>query len=442
MPNFERHLMNYLQFLTGFIFFIGLAYIFSIDRSSINWRLVISGLLLQVLFSFLLLKTPFFAEIFQTLSKGFVRVMDFSLVGAQFIFGDLARNSAAASNVKHNLGFIFAFQVLPTIIFFSMLTSGLYYLGILQKIVYVMAWLMSKTMKISGAESLSAAGNIFLGQTEAPMLIKPFIANMSKSEIMCVMTGGMATIAGGVMAAYIQFMGGTEMQSKIEFATYLITASIMNAPAGIVFSKILYPETQEINTKLNINKEKFGSNLIEALSIGASDGVKLAANVGAMLLAFIALIALLNYGLEKIGSLVGLNDLISTASDGYFKTLNMQFVLGQIYRFFAFFMGVPWEETLKVGSLLGQKTVINEFISYIDLSFMKQNNLLSKKSILITTFALCGFSNFSSIAIQVGAMSVLAPNQRANFAALGFRALLAASLACFMSALWAGLLIS
>ncbi len=434
--------MPYFQAIVGYLFFLLIAYLFSSARNSINYRLVFSGLVLQFILAVLLLKTPFFVEGFQFASKCFVRVLDFSLVGAQFLFGDLARNSMASDQVKHNLGFIFAFQVLPTIVFFSTLTSGLYYLGILQKIVFGMAWLMSRTMKISGAESLSAAGNIFLGQTEAPLLVKPFIANMTKSEIMCVMTGGMATIAGGVMAAYIQFLGGNDTASKVAFASYLLTASIINVPASIVFAKILYPETKQVDQELKLNRESFGANLLDALSIGASDGVKLAANVGAMLLAFIALIALVNFGFEKFGAITGLNDLIYSSTSGRFVVLNMQYILGQVYRIFAFFMGIPWYETLQVGSLLGQKTVINEFVSYLSLSEMKNAGTLSARSVYISTFALCGFSNFSSIAIQVGAMSVLAPSQRSNFSELGLRALLAASLACFMSGLWAGILVN
>lgn len=433
--------MQTTQGLLGLGVFLLIGYVFSHNKKGIDWRLIISGLLLQLVLSVMLLKTPLLVDVFHFISKCFVKVMDFSLIGAQFVFGDLAKNSLAVSNAKHNLGFIFAFQVLPTIVFFSMLTSGLYYAGILQKVVWALAWVMSKTMRISGAESLSAAGNIFLGQTEAPLLIKPFIPQMTKSEIMCVMTGGMATIAGGVMAAYIQFMGGTEMESKIQFASYFITASIMNAPAGIAFAKLIYPQTEVIDAQLNINKEKFGANLMEALTIGVTEGVKLAANVGAMLLAFIALIALLNYILEFAGGVIGVNPYINNITNGIFSRFNMQFILGELYRIFAFLMGVPWGETLQVGSLLGQKTVLNEFLSYIDLAQMKEDGSISRQSVIISTFALCGFSNFSSIAIQVGAMSVMAPQKRAVFAEMGFRALLAASLACFTSGIWAGLLL-
>ncbi|MFN0047713.1 MAG: NupC/NupG family nucleoside CNT transporter [Cytophagales bacterium] len=433
--------MLYFQAIAGYVFFLFVAYLFSSSRKSINYRLIIAGLILQFVLAVLLLKTPFFVEGFQFASRCFVKVLDFSLVGAQFLFGDLAKNSASG-NVNHNLGFVFAFQVLPSIVFFSTLTAGLYYLGILQKVVFGMAWLMSKTMKISGAESISAVSNIFLGQTESPLLVKPFLAKMTKSEIMCVMTAGMATIAGGVMAAYIQFLGGNDTQSKIAFASYLLTASVINVPSSIVFAKILYPETKNIDKKLELNNENFGSNLLDALSIGATDGVKLAVGVGAMLLTFISLIALVNYGFEKMGAVTGLNEIINNNTAGVFSVLNMQYILGQICRPFAFFMGIPWHETLQVGSLLGEKTVINEFVSYLSLSEMKNAGTLSARSIYIATFALCGFSNFSSIAIQVGAMSVLAPNQRSTFSELGFRALLAASLACFMSGLWAGILLN
>jgi CNT family concentrative nucleoside transporter len=433
--------MSYFQALAGFLFFLFTAWFFSSNRKNINWKLVLSGLCLQLFLSLLLTKVPFFVDIFMFLSRCFVKLLDFSLYGAVFLFGDLAKNSGAFSDVKHNLGFIFAFQVLPTIVFFSTFTSGLYYLGILQKVVFAMAWLMSKTMKISGAESLSAAGNIFLGQTEAPLLVKPFISNMTRSEMLCLMTGGMATIAGGVMAAYIAFLGGDSVEGRITFAAHLLTASIMNAPAGIVFAKILLPETEKINTQLKLNKEKFGTNLIDALSNGASEGVKLAANVGGMLLAFIAVVAFVNFIFQKTGFWLGINSWIAESTSGKFDALSMQYILGQIYRPVAWFMGVPWNESLQVGSLLGQKTVINEFVSYIELTELKNKNLLSSHTIVICTFALCGFSNFSSIAIQLGGISIMAPTRKSVISELGFRALLAASLACFSSGIWAGILL-
>ncbi|MDX2191232.1 MAG: nucleoside transporter C-terminal domain-containing protein, partial [Bacteroidota bacterium] len=424
-------IVDFIIPIVGFFIFIVIAWSLSVNRTAIDWKLVISGFGLQILLAFMFLKLPFTIEVLQFVSRAFVKILDFSLQGAQFLFGDLAKNSQANLDVKHNLGFIFAFQVLPTIIFFSSLTAGLYYLGILQKVVWVLAWMMSKTMRISGAESLSASGNIFLGQTEAPMLIKPFIKNMSPSEITCVMTGGMATLAGGVMAAYISFLGGTSLDSKILFTTSLLTASVINVPAAIVFAKILYPENQNIDTQLRLNNENFGANILDALFIGASDGVKLALNVGAMLLAFISLIALINFIFSKTGDWLHFNEWIKYASDGRFNQLSLQFIFAQIGRPLAFCMGVPWNESMYVGSLLGQKTVINEFVAYIDLSDMKVKGLLSPKSILISTFALCGFSNFSSIAIQLGGLSLMAPNQQTTISKVGMRALLAASLACF-----------
>lgn len=433
--------MAYFQGIAGLILFIFIAYLVSSDKKAIDWKLVVAGLMMQLAFSIILTKVPFFVDVFLFLSRGFVKLLDFSLFGAQFLFGDLAKNSQSFADVKHNMGFIFAFQVLPSIVFFSTFTSGLYYLGILQKVVYGMAWVMSKTMRISGAESLSAAGNIFLGQTEAPLLIKPFIPQMTRSEMLCLMTGGMATIAGGVMAAYIAFLGGDTHEGRVTFAAHLLTASIMNAPAGIVFAKIILPETHKIDLNLKLNKEKFGSNLIDALANGASDGVKLAANVGGMLLAFIAVIALVNYIFMKTGYWMGINDFITQSTNQQFDGLSMQYILGQIYRPVAWLMGVPWKETLQVGSLLGQKTVINEFVSYIDLAEMKNSGSLSTKSIIIATFALCGFSNFSSIAIQMGGISIMAPSKKSMIAELGFKALLAASLACFASGIWAGLII-
>ncbi|MBB6610459.1 Na+ dependent nucleoside transporter domain-containing protein [Pontibacter sp. Tf4] len=301
---------------------------------------------------------------------------------------------------------------------------------------------MSKGMRLSGAESLSAAGNIFMGQTEAPLLVRPFIPTMTRSELMCLMTGGMATLAGGVLAAYVSFLGGSDPAQQAVFAAHLLTASIMNAPAGIVLAKMLVPETDEdkINTRLEVNPEQIGDNLIDAVSRGAADGLRLAANVGGMLLAFIAVIALLNYALMKIGGVTGLNELVVSSTNGQFDGFSFQYILGQIFRVFAFIMGVPWVDTLQVGSLLGQKTAINEFVAYLDLANMKAAGTLTDKSVIMATYALCGFSNFSSIAIQVGGIGGMAPNQQGNISRLGLRALLGASIACMMSATVAGML--
>ena len=426
--------MDYLRGAFGLAIIIFLAFIFSNNRRKIDWRLVLIGISLQLVFGFLITKVEFVKDGFQLLSEGFVKFLSFSEAGARFIFGDLAGDS---------FGFIFAFKVLPTIIFFSTVSSGLYYLGILQKIVYGIAWVMARTMRLSGPESLSAAGNIFLGQTEAPLLVRPFIPQMSKSELMCLMTGGMATIAGGVLAGYVAFLGGDSLEEQSKFAAYLLGASIMNAPAAIVLSKIFIPETEkEIKQdKLEVNAEAMGVNLIDAMSIGAAEGLKLALNVGGMLLAFIAVIAAINYGLSGlIGEYTGLNAWVASTTGGQFTGFSLEYIFGQIFRGFAFAIGVEWTDTLQVGSLLGQKTVINEFVAYLSLSEMKAAESLSPKSIVIATYALCGFSNFSSIAIQLGGISIIAPNQQGNLSRLGLKSLMAASLACLMTATIAGML--
>jgi concentrative nucleoside transporter, CNT family len=435
---------QYLRGVMGIIILILIAFLFSRNKKNIDWKLVAIGVTLQLIFGILVTQVDFVANIFNTISRGFVIFLGFSADGARFLFGDLALNSYANPDARHQLGVIFAFQVLPTIIFFSTVSAGLYYLGVLQKIVYGIAWIMSRTMRLSGSESLSAAGNIFLGQTEAPLLVRPFVPNMTQSELMCLMTGGMATIAGGVLAAYVAFLGGDNIEEQSRFAAYLLSASIMNAPAGIVMAKILIPETEpeKIDRELKVNKESLGANLIDAMSNGAADGLKLALNVGAMLLAFIAVIAMLNYMLRNwAGDGLGLNEFVANSTNGQFTDFSMEYLFGQIFRPLAFAMGVEWKDTLQVGSLLGQKTVINEFIAYASLSDMKNAGLLSARSIVIATFALCGFSNFSSIAIQIGGIGGMAPSQQGNLSRLGFRALLAATLACMMTATIAGALL-
>ncbi|HSF55437.1 MAG TPA: nucleoside transporter C-terminal domain-containing protein [Algoriphagus sp.] len=426
--------MEYLRGALGLAVIVLVAYFFSNNKKRIDWRLVAIGIALQLVFGFLITKVEFVRAAFELLSEGFVKFLSFSEAGASFIFGDLAGDS---------FGFIFAFKVLPTIIFFSTVSAGLYYLGILQKIVFVIAWVMARTMRLSGPESLSAAGNIFLGQTEAPLLVRPFIPTMSKSELMCLMTGGMATIAGGVLAGYVAFLGGDSLEEQSKFAAYLLGASIMNAPAAIVLSKIFIPETEKeiVQDKLEVNKEAMGVNLIDAMSIGAAEGLKLALNVGGMLLAFIAVIAAINFGLSGlIGEYTGLNAFVESSTNGQFKGFSLEYIFGQVFRVFAWVIGVDWVDTLQVGSLLGQKTVINEFVAYLSLADMKEAGTLGTKSIVIATYALCGFSNFSSIAIQLGGISIIAPNQQGNLSRLGFKALAAASLACMMTATVAGML--
>ncbi len=435
--------MDILRAIIGLIVLVGIAYLLSGNRKKVDWRLVGVGILMQVIIAVLIAYVPFIQKAFDAVSQGFVTFLNFALDGAGFLYGDLARNSDAADGVKHSLGFLFAFQALPTVIFFSAVTAGLYYLGILQKVVYVFAWVMAKTMRLSGAESMSAAGNIFLGQTEAPLLVKPFIGKMTKSELLCLMTGGMATIAGSVLGAYVSFLGGGDPVQQATFATYLLSASIMNAPAAILMAKIFLPEAEpeKIDTSLKVNKDQIGVNVIDALAGGASDGLKLALNIGAMLLAFIAVIYSINWILmDGIGSWTGLNEYVIASTNGVFEGFNLQYILGQVFRIFAFIMGVDWSETLRVGSLIGQKTVINEFIAYLDLAKMKESGVLSEKSIIISTYALCGFANFSSIAIQIGGIGGLAPERQGDLSKLGVRALMAATLATMMTATIAGAL--
>ena len=435
--------MHIIHGLLGLAVLIGFGYLFSANKSRVSWRLIGVGVAMQAIIALLIAYVPFINQLFSWISGGFVTFLGFGLDGAEFLYGDLARNSDAITGTKHNLGFLFAFQALPTVIFFSAVTGGLYYLGVLQKIVYVFAWVMTKTMRLSGAESLSAAGNIFLGQTEAPLLVKPFIAKMTTSELNCLMTGGMATIAGSVLGAYVSFLGGGDPEQQRIFATYLLSASIMNAPAAIVMAKLFMPESHpdKIDTSLTVNKESAGSNLVDALASGASDGVKLALNIAGMLLAFIAIIYALKWVLvDGIGAWFGLNAWVVSSTDGAFEGFSLEYILGQVFRVFAFVMGVEWSETIKVGSLLGQKTVINEFVAYLSLAEMKEAGFLSQKSILISTYALCGFANFSSIAIQIGGIGGMAPKRQSDLSKLGFRALVGATLATMMTATIAGML--
>ncbi|HQQ97439.1 MAG TPA: nucleoside transporter C-terminal domain-containing protein [Cyclobacteriaceae bacterium] len=433
--------MDYFRALGGLIFIIGIAYLFSANRKAVDWRLVIIGVSIQIVFGLLIGKVELAQRAFVAMSEGFVKFLSFAQKGAAFLYGDLSLNSEGTTGVRHNLGFLFAFQALPTVIFFSAVTAGLYYLGILQKVVFAFAWLMARTMRLSGSESLSASANIFMGQTEAPLLIRPFIARMTQSELHCVMVGGMATLAGSVLAAYVSFLGGGDPAEQAKYASYLLSASIMNAPAAIVLSKMFYPETErdKIDSQLQVNKEQIGSGVIDALANGAADGLKLALNIGAMLLAFIAVIYALNWILvDLIGAYTGLNEFVTQSTNGTYTGFSLQYILGQVFRIFAFIIGVGWDESLKVGSLLGQKMVINEFVAYLDLANMKASGVLSEKAIRISTYALCGFANFSSIAIQIGGIGGMAPSRQGDLAKLGMRAMIAASLATMMTGTIAG----
>jgi CNT family concentrative nucleoside transporter len=433
--------MNYLRALGGLIFIVGIAYLFSTNRKAVNWKMVFAGVLLQIIFALLIAKVHAVQYAFEYISAKFITFLSFAQKGAEFLYGDLSKNSDVVPGTKHSLGFLFAFQTLPTVIFFSAVTAGLYHLGILQRIVYGFAWVMTRTMKLSGAESLSVAGDIFMGQTEAPLLVRPFIPKMTTSELHCLMVGGMATIAGSVFGAYVSFLGGTSPEEQTRFATYLLTASIMSAPAAVVLAKVFLPETEEVDSSITLTKDHIGVNLIDSIAQGASDGLKLALNIGAMLLAFIAVIYAVNWVLvDIIGANTGLNDFVVSSTGGAFDGFSLQYLLGQVFRIFAFFIGVDWKESLEVGSLLGQKMVINEFIAYYDLGTMKAAGQLSEKSVIIATYALCGFANFSSIAIQIGGTGTMAPSRQKDISRLGMRAMIAATLATLMTATIAGAL--
>ena len=433
--------MDYLRALGGLIFIVGIAYLFSTNRKAVDWKLVLTGITMQIIFGLLIAKVPFVQRVFEYVSAQFITFLSFAQKGGEFLYGDLSKNSNGDPTVKHSLGFLFAFQTLPSVIFFSAVTAGLYYLGVLQKIVYGFAWVMTRTMRMSGAESLSVAGDVFMGQTEAPLLVKPFIPGMTKSELHCLMTGGMATIAGSVFGAYVSFLGGGDKAEQTRFATYLLTASIMSAPAAVVLAKLFLPETEPIDKSLNLSKDQVGVNLIDAIATGAADGLKLALNIGAMLLAFIAVIYAINWVLvDFIGYYTGLNEFVVSSTHGTFTGFSLQYILGQVFRVFAFFIGVDWGESLYIGSLLGQKMVINEFVAYYDLGVMKAAGTLSDKSVLIATYALCGFANFSSIAIQIGGTGGMAPSRQQDISRLGLRAMIAATLATMMTATIAGAL--
>ncbi len=433
--------MDYLRGFLGIIFIIAIAYLLSGNRKAVDWRLVLIGITIQLAIGLVISKVEFAQIAFQFVSSKFVTFLSFAAKGAEFLIGDLSKNSTGDPTVKHNLGFLFAFQALPTVIFFSAVTAGLYYLGILQKIVFGFAWIMARTMRLSGAESLSAAANIFMGQTEAPLLVRPFINRMTKSELNCLMVGGMATIAGSVLGAYVSFLGGGDPEQQAKFASYLLSASIMNAPAAIVLAKLFLPETEpeKIDRNLVVNKSQIGVNLVDAIAGGAADGLKLALNIGAMLLAFIAIIYAVNWILvDFIGAYTGLNDFVVQSTNGTYQGFSLQYILGQVFRIFAFCIGVSWDESLYVGSLLGQKMVINEFVAYLDLANLKAAGVLSEKSIRISTYALCGFANFSSIAIQIGGIGGMAPERQGDLSKLGLKAMIAASLATMMTATIAG----
>jgi len=435
IPSNGFTLEGFLRGLLGISFLILTTYLLSNNKKAINWKTASTGLILQLILAVGVLKISWVKMIFESAGKVFVKILDFTMEGTKFLFGDLVS--------AENFGNVFIFSILPTVIFFAALTSILFYLGIIQKIVRVMALLLSKLLGVSGPESLSVAGNIFLGQTESPLMIKAYLEKMSKSEILLVMIGGMATVAGGVLAAYIGFLGGEDPELKVYYAKHLLTASVMAAPGAIVISKILYPETEKIDSNVEVSQDKIGSNFLDAISIGTSEGLKLAANIAAMLLVFIAFIALINYILSGFGEITNLNAWISDKT--VYSELSLELILGYIFAPVMWLIGVAKEDITLMGQLLGIKLAASEFIGYIQLSDLKDaSNVIHlnyQKSIIIATYMLCGFANFASIGIQIGGIGALEPKQRKNLSKFGFKALIGGTLASLLSATIAGMII-
>ena len=419
--------------LLGIAVFVGVAVLFSADRKSIPWRVVGVGLVLQFVLAGLVMHVPLVRSAVELVGMFFVQLLGFTAEGTRFLFGSLLD--------EQTHGVVFALSVLPSIIFFSAFSAALYYLGVLQKIVHGMAWIFSKTMGLSGPETLSASANVFLGQTEAPLLIRPWLAGMTKSEILCVMIGGMATVAGAVMIAYISLLGGGDPEQQLVFATHLLTKSVITVPAALMIAKILLPQTEPVDKSLHLAQESNGVNLLDAICRGTTDGVKLAVNVGAMLLVFTALVALVNYVLEGwIGTPTGLNVRVAEWSGGVFDGFSLDFLLGMLFAPVAWLMGISGDAVMLSGALLGERTVLNEFVSFVKLGELKASGeFVDTRNLMILTYALAGFANIVSIGVQIGGIGGLAPSQRETLARFGWRALLGASLACFLTGAVAGI---
>ncbi|GAB1308507.1 nucleoside transporter [Urechidicola sp. KH5] len=436
IPSQGASLSSILRGGLGMIVLIAIAYLFSANKKAINWKTTVIGLALQLTIAIGVLKIPFIQSAFEGVGKIFVSVLEFTRTGSKFLFEGLVDD-------MDTFGYIFAFQVLPTILFFSALTSVLYYLGVIQKVVKLMAMGLSKILKISGAESLSVAGNIFLGQTEAPLLIKAYLEKMNRSEMLLVMIGGMATVAGAVLAAYIGFLGGEDEALRILYAKHLLAASVMAAPGAIVISKILYPQTEEVNTDVNVSSDKIGTNILDAISNGTTEGLKLAVNVGAMLLVFVAFIAMINGILGWIGDITTFNNWMATNTS--YPELSLEAILGTIFAPLMWLIGVAKEDMMMMGQLLGIKLAASEFIGYIQLAELKDvsnvTHLKYNKSIIMATYMLCGFANFASIGIQIGGIGSLAPGQRKTLSEFGMKALIGGTIASLISATIAGMII-
>ncbi|MDB4301134.1 Na+ dependent nucleoside transporter [Flavobacteriaceae bacterium] len=412
-----------------------IAVLFSADRKQISWKTVGVGLMIQIIIAIGVLKIGFIKAVFEILGNFFTKILEYTGAGTKMLLGEFG-------NVE-TYGFIFVFQALPVIIFFSALTSILYYFGIVQKIVGLLAWGLTKIFKISGAESLSVAGNIFLGQTEAPLLIKGYLEKMNRSEIFLLMVGGMATVAGSVLGAYIVFLGGDDPIQRLEFAKSLLAASVMAAPGAVVISKIIYPQTEEISTDVKVSNDKIGENFLSAISIGTGEGIKMAVNVAAMLLVFIALIALVNNIFSGVGDLLNLN--VWLANNTIYDTFSIEFVLGYLFAPLMWLIGVAQQDMTLMGQLLGIKLVASEFVGYTQLVDLKNSasnlHFTYQKSVVMATYMLCGFANFASIGIQVGGIGIIAPKTRKLLTELGFKAMIAGSLVSLMSATIAGIIL-
>jgi CNT family concentrative nucleoside transporter len=428
-------LLGTLQAVGGIVALLLIAYLCSNNRKAINWKTVGFGLLLQFVLAVSILKLSWVQSIFNAIGKVFVSILDFTAAGSLFLFGDLM-------NVD-SYGFIFIFQILPTIIFFAALTSLLFYLGVLQFLVKILAKGTAKLLNISGAESLSVIGNIFLGQTEAPLLIKAYLPKMNRSEMLLVMVGGMATVAGGVLAAYIGFLGGDDPVLRLAFAKHLLAASVMAAPGAIIVAKMLFPQTASIDTNPKVSTQDVGSNMLDAIANGTIEGVKLAANIGGMLLVFVALIAMVNGILFEVAEITNLNEWVSSVSS--YDALSIEAILGTLFAPIMWLIGVPWDDLLPMGQLLGIKLAASEFVGYIQLAELKnaanEIHFSSQKSIVMATYMLCGFANFASIGIQIGGIGGLAPNQRKVLSSFGFRAVLGGTIASLLSATLVGALL-
>jgi CNT family concentrative nucleoside transporter len=430
----ESLLIRILRGVIGIIFIIGVCILLSENRKKISWRIVITGMLAQFILGVGVVYIPFFYKTFEFIGKIFIEILNFSKNGAHFVFGELADSN--------KFGFIFAFQILPVIIFFGALTGALYYYGIIQRIVKIFAFLLQRLLNLTGAESIATSANMFLGQSESPLLVKPYLNNMSRSEIFLIMCAGMSMLAGSVLAAYIGFLGGQNPAEQLFFAKHLIAASIMAAPGAIVVSKIIVPQTEIIIKDFNFDKSYKSGNVLNAISNGTSDGLKLAVNVAAMLVVFIGLISLFNFCVQKIGDWTTLNNYISASTMGKYHTLSLQLILGYIFSPVMWLTGICSQDIMLAGRLLGEKMILTEFIGYLSLADLKTTGaFFQEKSVILSTYFLSGFANFASIGIQIACIGTLAPSRKLLVSRLGIKAMIAGTLVSLLSACFIGILI-